>query len=97
MKQVLAEDERGRSWIVYEGDSAWAPCQRLLKAGVKEVVLPSVTFLSGSVPPQVASNLNGLTADMLRANPVAKPLVRRAIRLQDCVAWLNQQGEAEAA
>lgn len=89
MKQVTAVDERGRPWIVYEGDMAWEPCRQLQKLGVKEVVLPTDTFLYGRVPETASSvKLDGLTAEHL-TTPALKEIVRRTIRLDDCVAYLR--------
>lgn len=98
MKQVTAEDERGRSWIVYEGDTAWDQCQLLLKLGLKEVVLPSETFLSGNVPEKGSSiPLDAATPELVRQSPEIKQLVRRRLRLEDCVAYLRSLNVAEVA
>lgn len=92
MKPVMAEDERGRNWIVFEGDSAWNQCESLTKLGVTQVVLPSDVFLSGQLPShEVGAPLDNVTPELLAASYDLKVVVMRLIRMRDCVAYLRGQ------
>ena len=88
-KYLLASDERARNWIVYEDDMAWAQCQALTKLGLKDVVLPTNTFRYGHVElPEGLANIDSLQD--VQIDDMVKPLVRRVIRLRDCVHWLKE-------
>jgi len=93
MKQVQAEDERGRGWVIYENDSAWDLCSTLAKAGVAQVVLPSVTYLSGSLPEIEIKRFDNVSAASMRQFPDVATAVRRQVRLQDCLEFLRRQEE----
>lgn len=84
-KPFEISDNYGWTWLVFEGDPAWAYCQRLAKNYVTQVVLPRQTVETGVLTsikvPQVEPS--DLTDDL-------KPLILRLVRCYDCVAWLNK-------
>lgn len=41
---VRIEDERGRSWVAFEGDPAYEMVQKLEKKGYRYIVLPTEYF-----------------------------------------------------
>jgi len=88
-RYLACEDEKGRSWIVYEGDTAWPACSTLAKLGLRDIVLPIGTYLSGSLHLPEMVDVTGLTPEMIEigGEPV-KTLVRRVVRLKDCVTYL---------
>ncbi len=88
MKHLEAEDELGRSWIVFDGDTAWNHCQRLTKAGIGTIILGSQTLLSGKLVEPTLS-IDGLTAEHL-AQPELRAIVARTIRLRDCHRFLEE-------
>ena len=88
MKQLPATDQFGKSWIVYEVDTAWPHLKALNHKGVTEVVLPQDTFLTGNLPESLEGpNLDGLPLDAVEGE--IKEIVRRTIRLNDCVQFLR--------
>lgn len=86
------EDEQGRSWIVYENDTAWHACQLLEKAGLTELRLPVTTLMTGETP-EVGSSINlaGLTPELVKKNQSVQEIVRRVTRLNDCIAHLRKE------
>ncbi len=92
MKQVQAEDGRGRVWIVYEDDLAWTPCQLLAKAGLSQVVLPESLFLRGELPSADSLQLLTPSIEVVRQAPEVRTIALRNIRLRDCVTHLAIPG-----
>ena len=98
LRLIEGEDEQGRCWMVYEGDTAWGLCYQLSRLGVKEIALPSMTYRSGQLPKEIPDyGLGSFTADVIKASPDVKAMFRRLVRLQDCVAWLVRKMEATPA
>lgn len=94
MKQVLVEDERGKTWAVYDEDSAWPHCSALLKTGVAEVVLPRSLLLSGKLPDSFEYRTYAdVSKDAVAQYPEVAAEVCRQIRLQDCLEFLRRQEE----
>ena len=90
MKQLPAQDGAGRNWIVYDEDIAWPHLHALFRKGVTEAVLPISTLLTGVLPTSPEGpDLSGLPLEAVDS-PEVKAVVRRQIRLNDCVAWLRQ-------
>ena len=84
-------DERGKNWVVYQGDSAWNQCLALLKIGVTEVVLPREALLSGTLPSTDSIVIHGVPIETVRLSADLQAIVWRQIRLRDCVHWLARE------
>lgn len=93
MKQVIAADERGRGWIVFEDDTAFPLCESLQKVGLAEVVLPRETFLTGRLTDLKLKSFDDTPVDSIREFPAVAETVRRQARLQDCVEYLRRYQE----
>ena len=86
------EDERGNTWILYDGDAAWDQWQSLSKARVVEVVLPRETLLHGSLPSSDSINIPVVPLESVRISSDVQTIVHRQIRLKDCIQWLAMSG-----
>src|SRR3990167_2095387 len=96
-RNIVAEDEQGRRWMVYENDTAWDLCLRLSKKGLSQIVMPTATFLRGELSyPSGLIDVNSLPLEVVRENDGVKEIVRRVIRLKDCLAFLKIQEKADA-
>ena len=85
-KPVVGHDESGQRWFVYDTDPAWPLCRVLWHRGVREIVLPRHTYRTGELTnPVIPVNIYQCNA----TDPVVAPLVRRHIRLADCVDYLR--------
>lgn len=91
MKRATVADERGRSWVIYENDSAWDLCSILAKSGVSEVVLPSRTLLTGHLVDMEYQWFAATLEDSIKQFPDVATAVRRQVRLQDCVEYLRRR------
>jgi hypothetical protein len=94
MKRATVIDERDRNWVIYESDPAWALCSVLTKIGVREIVLPSTTLLTGHLVEMQYEQFDTKPADHIRQFPNGAAAVRRQIRLQDCVEFLLRCSQA---
>ena len=83
---IQAHDETGQRWFVYADDPGWPAVRALYLRGVREIVLPRVTFIKGAVAPVKAPRTMN---DWDVTNPTFATLLRRYVRLQDCVEALN--------
>ena len=84
-------DERGKSWVVYQGDSAWNLCLSLLKIGITEVVLPREALLSGTLPSPDSIDIHDVPIEVVRLSADVRAIVWRQLRLKDCVHWLARE------
>lgn len=50
MAGILVSDERHERWYIAEGDPAWPLAQQLMRQGYRQIVLPYVTILTGTIP-----------------------------------------------
>jgi len=75
--------ERGKTWVVYMGDSAWNQCRALLKLGVTEVVLPRQILLYGILPSPDSIAIHDVPIEVLRLSADLYAIVWRQIRLRD--------------
>ena len=82
-------DEFGKVWMVYEGDIAYGLCRPLIRAGIKQLVLPRDALLRGQVPTTDYPKIQA-TAAVIRTFPEVKEAVQRRIRLMDCVEFLRR-------
>ena len=87
MKQIQVADELGRRWVIYEADPAWDHCRLLTKVGVRQIVLPWQTLLTGNKPSQLPP-LTPLVQAVQQCTEVLDA-IRRRIRLRDCIAFLE--------
>lgn len=77
------EDEYGCPWLVYKEDTAFPFADTLSKIGVKYIVLPRATIMSGEIPPIEKPEVDGVPlTDELRK------VMMRLIRLKECVEWI---------
>ena len=85
-KAVVATDDKGQVWWVYDGDPAWHLVHKLWARGVREIVLPRGTFITGQVVGMVTpQNLASFNV----SNEALAALLRRYVRLRDCLAFLG--------
>jgi len=84
-------DERGKTWVVYKGDSAWDQCLSLLKLGIAEIVLPREALLYGALPSPDSIDIHDLPIEVVRLSADLQAIVWRQIRLRDCVHWLARE------
>ena len=84
-------DERGKTWVVYQGDSAWNQCLSLLKIGITEVVLPREALLCGIFPSPDSIDIHEVPIEVVRLSADVRAIVWRQIRLRDCVHWLARE------
>ena len=86
-KPVFCTDELGQRWVVYDADPAWPSVRALWNRGVREVVLPRQTLITGEVVAVATpQDLSKYPVD----NPAVATLLRRQVRLRDCTWYLNQ-------
>ena len=85
-KPVDAYDERGQRWYVCEGDPAWVHVHALWLRGVREIVLPRRTMITGEL---VDVSVPRTMAAWDTTNEAAMQLLRRYVRVTDCVEWLR--------
>ena len=87
LRLLEGEDESGRTWMVYEGDTAWPLCHALSRIGLKIIALPSRAYRTGMVPELPDYGLGAFDAGAVKDEGLGA-LYRRLVRLSDCVAWL---------
>lgn len=88
-KPIDVTDETGQAWLVFEDTAAWAPVRALYNHGVREIILPRHTIITGGV-------LDIALTDMLHwdvENAVVARVLRRNVRLQDCIKWLKEHNQ----
>lgn len=88
-KPVGGKDDRGQGWLVMEGDPAWPHVHRLELAGVREIVLPRETYITGRL---AEVNVPKYLDVMDPANPALRDILLRSVRLRDCLAFLGKEG-----
>ena len=82
---LMATDDKGQVWWVFDGDPAWHLVHKLWSRGVREIVLPRRTFITGQVVDMVVpQNLASFNV----SNEALAMLLRRYVRLRDCLAFL---------
>ena len=90
MKVVAIGDHVGRSWLVFENDTAWPLISRLAKQGVHDVVLPAETIMTGELPSTwTCQGFDELPPEALTIPDVLE-LVKRTVRMNDCVQYLQE-------
>lgn len=90
LKPVRVQDETGQPWWVYEEDVAWPYVRALHLQGIREVVLPRRTLLRGELTEvDFPATLDGMSAQSV-TNVALAALLRRYVRLADCVAFLQR-------
>lgn len=91
LKPLIAQDEAGQRWIVYEGDAAWDAARKLHLHGVREIVLPRPLLRYGKLTEvEVDAILDRISGQSV-TNVALAPLLRRYLRLADCVAFLKAE------
>jgi len=90
VKQVEVADEHGKIWLIYKGDSAWNQSRFLSKIGLAEIVLPTEMLLQGTLPTPCSIDFSEVPIESVRMSADVQTIVRRQIRLKDCVQWLTR-------
>lgn len=90
LKPLQVADESGQAWVVYEGDVGWGAARQLYLHGVRELVLPRTLLLNGTLTDvTIPSKLETVNAESV-TNVALATLIRRYVRLADCVAYLRR-------
>ena len=86
MSYAVAHDHSGLTFLVFEGDPAWELCQKLLQRGVREIVLPRETLVTGRL---VSVSTPSSLAKWNVSKPEIAEMLRRYVRLKDCEWYLR--------
>ena len=97
-KPVEIRDHLDYPWLIYPEDPAHQHVKTLQNLGLKLVILPRSTILTGTLVEPKAPNLFAFVGDL---TPDIRDIIIRLVRLYDCTRYLwdmeqsNVDGDSE--